>query len=101
MLPQNVINPEKREKINGKTFHLFYMDLNTLVLFDKDLNVPIIWGNKSVCIGYLKKIDTEMNVPATTTVRIYSYIMDYTNGFRKIQTYNGPIESIGKYLIRY
>ena len=101
MLPQNVINPEKRDKINGKVFHLFYIDLNTLVLFDRDLNIPIMWGSKTIVIGYLKKIDTEMKVPNTTKVRIYSYILDYENGFRKIQTYNGPIETIGKYLIRY
>lgn len=101
MLPQNVINPEKRDQIKGRVFHLFYMDLNTAVLFDKDLNVPIMWGGKTIVIGFLKKIDTEMGVPATSTVRIYSYIMDSTNGFRKIQTYNGPIETIGKYLIRY
>lgn len=101
MLPQNVINPEKRDKINGKVFHLFYIDLNTLVLFDRDLNIPIMWGSKTIVIGYLKKIDTEMQVPNTTKVRIYSYILDYENGFRKIQTYNGPIETIGKYLIRY
>jgi hypothetical protein len=101
MLPQNVINPEKRSAITGRVFHLFYKDLNTIVLFDSDLNVPIIWGSKTVVVGYLKKINGEMNVPDTTTVRIYSYILDHSNGFRKIQTYNGPIENIGKYLIRY
>lgn len=101
MLPQNVINPEKRDKISGRVFHLFYKDLNTLVLFDSDLNVPIAWGSKTVIIGLLKKIDTMMNMPPTTTVRVYSYISDAANGFRKIQTFNGPIENIGKYLIRY
>ena len=101
MLPQNVVNPEKSNKINGKVFHLFYIDLNTLVLFDRDLNIPIMWGGKTLVIGFLKKIDAEMHVDPKTQIRIYSYIMDATNGFRKIQTYNGPIETIGKYLIRY
>ena len=101
MLSQNVINPEKLNKITGAVFHLFYKDLNTLVLCDSDLNIPIIWGGKTIVIGYLKKINTYMNVPDTTKVRIYSYILDYINGFRKIQTYNGPINTIGKYLIRY
>jgi hypothetical protein len=101
MLPQNVINPEKLDKIKGSVFHLFYIDLNTLVLFDKDLNIPIIWGGKTIVIGYLKKINTYMNVPDTTKVRIYSYILDSENGFRKIQTFNAPVSSIGKYLIRY
>ena len=101
MLPQNVINPEKRNRIVGHTFHLFYMDLNTLVLFDRELNIPIMFGGKTLVVGFLKKINDEMNVPDTTTVRIYSYILDQSNGFRKIQTYNGPISGIGKYLIRY
>jgi len=101
MLAQNVINPEKRDKIKGTVFHLFYKDLNTLVLFDRDLNIPIIYGGKTIVIGFLKKIDTMMNMPPTTTVRVYSYISDVANGFRKIQTFNGPIENIGKYLIRY
>ena len=101
MLAQNVLNSEKSGKISGKVFHLFYMDLNTLVLFDRDLNIPIMWGGKTLVIGFLKKIDVEMRVPATTQIRVYSYIMDAVNGFRKIQTYNGPIENLGKYLIRY
>jgi hypothetical protein len=101
MLPQNVINPEKSGKISGNVFHLFYMDLNTLVLFDKDLNIPIMWGGKTLVIGFLKKISDAMNVKPDHKIRVYSYILDYSNGFRKIQTYNGPIETIGKYLIRY
>jgi hypothetical protein len=100
MLAQNVINSEKQGKIAGAVFHLFYMNLNTLVFFDKDLNIPIIWGGKTIVIGHVKKLDELMNVPKTTKVLIYSYILD-TNGFRRIQTYNGPIETIGKYLIRY
>jgi hypothetical protein len=100
MLAQNVINSEKQGKIDGAVFHLFYMNLNTLVFFDKDLNIPIIWGGKTIVIGHVKKLDELMNVPKATKVLIYSYILD-TNGFRRIQTYNGPIETIGKYLIRY
>ena len=101
MLSQNVINPEKLDKIVGAVFHLFYKDLNTLVLFDSDLNIPIMWGNKNIIVGKLKRINELMNVPDTTKVRVYSYILDSSNGFRKIQTYNGPISTIGKYLIRY
>lgn len=98
MLPQNVFNPEKQ--IVGSVFHLFYMDLNTITLFDRNLNVPIMWGSKTVVIGALKNIDKEMHVKPDHKVRIYSYILGQ-EGFRRIQTYNGPIETIGKYLIRY
>lgn len=99
MLAQNVYNPEK-EVIEGSVFHLFYMDLNTSVLYDRDLTKPIMWGSKTIVIGALKKIDQKMKVQPTTKVRVYSYILG-TEGFRRIQTYNGPIETIGKYLIRY
>lgn len=100
MLAQNVVNPEKQGKIKGPVFHLFYMDLNTLVLFDREINVPIIWGGKTIVIGFLKKIDEELKVDKTHKVRIYSYTLGQ-EGFHRIQTYNGPIETIGKYLIRY
>jgi hypothetical protein len=101
MLAQNVINPEKRDKISGKVFHLFYLDLNTAVLFDKDLTTPITWGSKSVVITHLKKIDTLMTkATPSTPIRIYSYIIGQ-EGYRRIQTYNGLIENIGKYIIRY
>lgn len=100
MLAQNVINPEKRDKIEGRVFHLFYMDLNTSVLFDRDMAVPIIWGSKNIVMTHLKKMDEHMGVKPETTVRIYSYILGQ-EGFRRIQTYNGQISGIGKYIIRY
>jgi hypothetical protein len=100
MLAQNVFNPEKQGSIEGSVFHLFYMDLNTAVLFDKDLSKPIMWGSKTVVIGALKKIDEQMRVPDDHKVRVYSYILAQ-EGFRRIQTYNGPISTIGKYIIRY
>ena len=98
MLPKNVFNPDKT--IEGSVFHLFYMDLNTVTLFDKNLNIPIMWGAKTIVIGALKNIDKELKVNPNYKVRIYSYILGQ-EGFRKVQTYNGPIETIGKYLIRY
>ncbi len=98
MLAQNVFNSEKT--IEGAVFHLFYMDLNTVTLFDRNLNVPIMWGSKTVVINALKNIYEKMKVKPTMQVIVYSYILG-TEGFRRIQTYKGPIETIGKYLIRY
>ncbi len=100
MLSQNVLNPEKKGKIQGAVFHLFYPDLNTAILFDKDLSVPIIFGSKNVVMSSVKKLDETMNVPNTTKVRIYSYILAQ-EGYRRIDLYNGPIETIGKYIRRY
>lgn len=100
MVSQNVINAEKKGKIEGRTFHLFYSDLNTSILFDKDFASPIIWGSKNVVMTNLKKLDEILDVPATTKVRIYSYITTVTDGYRRVDTYNGPIELIGKYIRR-
>lgn len=101
MLAQNVVNPEKKGKILGSTFHLFYPDLNTSYLFDRDFTTPIVWGSKNVVMTNLKKINELMGVQTAAKVRIYSYIMTATDGFRRIDTYNGPIETIGKYIRRY
>lgn len=100
MLAQNVVNPEKKGNIEGWVFHLFYPDLNTALLFDKDLTTPIIWGSKNVVMTQLKKMDELKGVKNTQKVRIYSYILS-PEGYRRIDTYNGPIETIGKYIRRY
>jgi hypothetical protein len=100
MVPKNVVNPEKKGKIEGSVFHLFYPDLNTSYLFDRDFEVPIIWGSKNVVMTALKKIDEYMGVKPIAKVRIYSYILTQ-EGYRRIDIYNGPIETIGKYIRRY
>ncbi len=100
MASQNVVNPDKKGKIKGTVFHLFYPDLNSSILFDRDFSESIIWGSKNVVMTALKKIDEYMGVPSTSKVKIYSYIMS-VDGYRRIDTYNGPIELIGKYIRRY
>jgi hypothetical protein len=99
-IPKNVVNISKKGEISGAVFHLFYPDLNTAILFDKDLTVPIIWGSKNVVMTNLKKIDELMGVENTVKVRIYSYILT-AEGYRRIDIYNGPIDTIGKYIRRY
>ena len=100
MLAQNVVNPNKKGNVEGFVFHLFYPDLNTSILFDKNFTEPIIWGSKNIVMTNLKKIDELMGVKSIAKVRIYSYIMT-VDGYRRIDTYNGPIETIGKYIRRY
>ena len=98
MLTHNV--PNSNKTLEGNVFHLFYMNLNTAILFDKNLNEPIIFGGKTIVIGYLKKINEKMNVKPSKKILVFSYILG-TEGFRRIQTFNGPIEEVGKFLIRY
>lgn len=47
----------------------------------------------------LKKIDIIMNAKPENKVKVYSYLRD-TNGYRRFDTYHGPIETIGKYIKR-
>ena len=100
MVPQNVINLEKKGKIIGLVFHIFYVDLNTSYLFDSDFSSPIIWGSKNIVMTWIKKLDELTNTTKQTKVRIYSYLMT-NQGYRRIDIYNGPIETIGKYIRRY
>lgn len=100
MVTKNIVNISKKGNIKGTAFHLFYADISTSYLFDTDLSEPIIWGNKSIVMTQLKKIDELMNVDPVAKVIIFSYIMS-TDGYRRIDTYNGPIETIGKYIRRY
>ena len=99
-IPKNVVNISKKGGISGTVFHLFYPDLNTAILFDRDFTEPIIWGSKNVVMTHLKKIDELMEVEPTAKVRVYSYIITL-DGYRRIDTYNGPIETLGKYIRRY
>lgn len=100
MIPENVVNPAKKEKIKGFVFHLYYMDLNTSILFDRDLSEPIIFGSKMVVMTHLKKINEIMGVKPDVKVWIFSYMLD-TQGYRRIDTYHGPISTIGKYIKRF
>ena len=99
MLTQNVINPQKRDKIEGTVFHLFYPDLATSILFDKNLTIPIIFGSKNVVMTHLKNIHELMGVSEKMKVRIYSYLITQ-DGYRRVDTYFGPIETIGKFIRR-
>ena len=100
MLSANVLNTEKKGRVEGRVFHIFYPNLNEAIFFDGDLTVPIIWGSKNVVMTNVKKLDELMNVKPDIKVRIYSYIIG-PDGYRRIDTYNGPIETIGKYIRRY
>lgn len=100
MLAQNVVNPDKKGHVQGSVFHLFYPDVHTAILFDKDMTVPIIYGSKNVVMTQVKSLDKLMEVQPTITVRIYSYIFTF-EGYRRIDTYNGPISTIGKYIRRF
>jgi hypothetical protein len=84
MIAQNALNPEKRGKIEGTTFHCFFIDVNTAVLYDKTMVTPIIWGNKTVVKGTLRKLP-ELLESQTVRVRVLYYMR-----FK----YDGPVTKI-------
>lgn len=72
MIIPNIINIEKKGKIEGHTFHLFFLDSLNAVLFDKHMDIPIIYGNKTIVKETTKNLAD--HIPATTTrVRIFFY----------------------------
>jgi hypothetical protein len=72
MLVPNIINPEKRGKIEGSTFHVFFLDALTASMFDKYMDSPIIYGNKAIVKETVKRLSEHL--PKTTTrVRIFFY----------------------------
>jgi hypothetical protein len=72
MIVPNIINPEKRGKIEGSTFHVFFLDVNTAVVFDKYMDIPIIYGNKTIVKATVKNFKDHLP-PITTRVRIFFY----------------------------
>jgi len=73
MIVPNVINPEKRGKIEGSIFHVFFLGDNaSATVFDKKMDIPIIYGNKNIIKMVLRQFKDHL--PAKTTrVRIFFY----------------------------
>lgn len=72
MIIPNIINPEKRGKIDGSTFHVFFIDQLNAVVFDKYMDIPIIYGNKTIVKATVKNL--KEHLPSTTNrVRIFFY----------------------------
>jgi hypothetical protein len=73
MIAQNALNPEKKGKIEGTTFHCFFLDVNTAVLYDRTMVSPLIWGNKTVVKSTIRKLP-ELLDSQTARVRVLYYI---------------------------
>ena len=92
MIVPNIIHPEKRGNIEGSTFHVFFLDDITAVVFDKYMDIPIIRGNKNIVRAVLKKFKDHL--PKTTTrVRIFFYKLTPPE-FKMKMKYEGLAENI-------
>jgi hypothetical protein len=92
MIAQNAVNPSKRGNIKGLTFHCFLLDINTAILFDKSMDEPIVWGNKNVVKGIIRKLP-ELLENTTARVRIV-YYTPAPPEFKMKFKYDGPITKI-------
>jgi hypothetical protein len=72
MIVPNVINPNKRGKIVGSTFHVFFLADNTVSVYDKFMDEPVIRGNKAIVRATLKNFKDHLP-KSTTRVRIIFY----------------------------
>jgi hypothetical protein len=72
MIVPNVINPNKRDKIIGSTFHVFFLENNTVSVYDKFMDEPVIRGNKAIVRATIKNFKDHLP-KSTTRVRIFFY----------------------------
>lgn len=72
MIVHNIIHPEKRGKIEGSIFHIFFLDTATAVMFDKLMDIPIIYGNKNIVKGVIRKFSEHLP-ESTTRVTLFFY----------------------------
>ena len=92
MLVPNVINTEKIGKIEGSTFHVFFLDTLSAVIFDKNMDSPIIWGNKTIVKAVIKNIK-DILPPTVTRVRILFYKLSPPEFKMKLK-YEGSVTNI-------
>jgi hypothetical protein len=92
MIIPNIINVEKRGKIEGSTFHVFYLDVTTAVLFDKFMDVPIIYGKKIIVNSVIKNFSEHLP-PTTKKIRIFFY-KNAPPEFKMKMKYEGTTDKI-------
>ena len=91
MLVKNVINPEKKGRIEGRVFHVLFLGTEA-VLFDDLWDSPIIYGNKNIVKAKTKRI-AELLPDTVTNVTIF-YYHPYSYEMKKRFKYEGPIDKI-------
>ena len=91
MLIKNVITTEKKGKIYGDTFHVFYLGVEA-VLYDELFDTPIIYGNKNIVKNTLKNF--KKYLPSyIRNITIY-YYQPSTNGLIKRFKFTGPLDKV-------
>jgi hypothetical protein len=97
MIIPNIIHHEKRGKIEGHTFHVFILDISTAVVFDKQMDIPIIWGGKSLVMATIKNFKEHLP-ESTKRVRIFYYKLEGNSNnsmeFKMKMKYEGPVTTI-------
>jgi hypothetical protein len=91
MLVKNVINPNKRNHIQGTTFSVLFLGIEA-VLYDELWDEPIIYGNKNVV--KIKTRNLSDILPATVKNVTIFYYAPYKGEMKKRFKFDGPIGSI-------
>ena len=91
MLVKNVINPEKKNHIQGTEFHVIFLGTEA-VLYDELWDSPIIYGNKNVVKSKTKRL-SDILPPTIKNVIIFYYV-PYKGEMKKRFKFDGPIDSI-------
>ena len=91
MLIHNIVNIEKKGKIDSFIFHVFFTtEFGTI--FDENMDVPIIYGNKNVIKNTLKKFQTIINNP-NRPIKVF-YYRPYPLEFKMKLKYEGLPDQI-------
>jgi hypothetical protein len=91
MLVKNVLNKEKKDKIFGNTFHVFFLGLSC-VLYDSLFDEPIIYGNKNIVKNKVKNLNKILS-KQIRNVKITYYTI-FEEELKKRFKYDGPIDDI-------
>jgi hypothetical protein len=84
MLVKRVLNPTKKNKVIGNTFHLIFLGTEA-VLFDSLWDEPIIYGNKNlvrIAISDPKKLVTLLDTNVKEII-VYLYRIQDTGELKK------------------
>ena len=91
MLVKNVLNPEKKTRIEGTVFHVLFLGTDA-VLYDDLWDEPIIYGNKNLVKSKTKRL-SEVLPKEVKRVMIFFYRSQQGEMKRRFK-FDGPIDEI-------
>jgi len=97
MLIKNIPNLDKKNKIIGNVFHVFYIKNIEASVFDSNMDIPLIYGEKNIIYKYLKSLDIVL--PKFIKQVVIHYYVPSKYGHRLFFKYEGDINTVKTPLI--